>query len=136
MDVLMDVSGESLLPDIDDSLDPEALDAQVKEIMSLDVYQELIKEQIRKAEGDKGRRAEVSRMEVAKIIGMISPQAPVTKELRKLLRDPSAEVVRYAAESAGRLKRREFVPLLVGHLIHPSVREAAAQALRAYGESP
>jgi ATP/ADP translocase len=135
MDVLMDMNGESLLPDIDDSLDPEALDAQVKEIMSLDVYQELIKEQIRKAEDEKGSRAEVSRMEAAKIIGMISPQAPVTKELRKLLRDPSAEVVRYAAESAGRLKRREFVPLLVGHLIHPSVREAAAQALRAYGGS-
>ncbi len=135
MDVLLDVSGESLLPDIDDSLDPEALDAQIKEIMSLDVYQELIQGQIRKAAGEKGSRAEVSRMEAAKIIGMISPQAPVIKELKRLLRDPSAEVVHYAAESAGRLRRREFVPLLVGHLIHPSVREVAGQALRAYGES-
>lgn len=135
MDALLDVSGESLLPEIDDSLDPEALDAQVKEIMSLDVYQELIKEQIQKAGREKGARAEVSRMEAAKIIGMISPQASVIKELKRLLRDPSAEVIRYAAESAGRLRRREFVPLLIDHLIHPAIREAAAQALRSYGES-
>jgi len=135
MDALLDLSGESLLPEIDDSLDPEALDAQVKEIMSLDVYQELIKEQIQKAGREKGGRAEVSRMEAAKIIGMISPQASVIKELKRLLRDPSAEVIRYAAESAGRLKRREFVPLLIDHLIHPAIREAAAQALRSYGDS-
>jgi hypothetical protein len=135
MDSLLDVSGESLLPEIDDSIDPEALDAQVKEIMSLDVYQKLIQEQIQKAGSEKGGRAEVSRMEAAKIIGMISPQAPVIKELKKLLRDPSAEVIRYAAESAGRLRRREFVPLLIGHLIHPAIREAAAKALRSYGES-
>jgi AAA family ATP:ADP antiporter len=135
MDSLLDVSGESLLPEIDDSIDPEALDAQVKEIMSLDVYQKLIQEQIQKAGREKGGRAEVSRMEAAKIIGMISPQTPVIKELKKLLRDPSAEVIRYAAESAGRLQRREFVPLLIGHLIHPAIREAAAQALRSYGES-
>jgi AAA family ATP:ADP antiporter len=135
MDALLDVGGEGLLPDIDDSLEPEALDAQVKEIMALDVYQELIKRQIQKAGREKGSRAEVARMEAAKIIGMLSPQEPIIKELRKLLRDRSPEVVRYAAESAGRLKRREFVPLLVGHLSHPGIREAAAQALRSYGES-
>jgi AAA family ATP:ADP antiporter len=135
MDALLDVGGESLLPEIDDSLDPEALDAEVKEIMSLDVYQELIKRQIQKAVGEKGNRAEVSRMEAAKILGMIGPQASVIKDLKKLLRDPSPEVVRYAAESAGRLRSREFVPLLVGHLIHPAIREAAAKALQSYGEA-
>jgi AAA family ATP:ADP antiporter len=135
MDTLLDVCGEPLLPEIDDSLDADALDAEVKDIMSLDVYQELIKEQIRKAERDQGARAEVSRMEAAKLIGMIGPQAKVGRDLKRLLRDPSSEVVRYAAESAGRLKQRDFVPLLVEHLGHPAIREAAAQALRAYGEA-
>jgi AAA family ATP:ADP antiporter len=135
MDALLDVGGEALLPEIDDSLDPEALGAQVKEIMSLDVYQTLIKEQIQKAGREEGGRAEVSRMETAKLIGMIGPQAAVMIELKRLLRDPSTDVVRYAAESAGRLRQRDFVPLLVGHLGHPGIRESAAQALRAYGES-
>lgn len=135
MDTLLDISGESLLPEISDQLEPEALDAQVREIMSLDVYQELIKEQIQKATREKGSGAEVSRMEAAKIIGMIGPLAPAAKELKRLLRDPSAEVVRYAIESAGRLRNRDFVPLLVEHLGRPSVREAAAQALRSFGDS-
>ena len=135
MDSLLDVTGESLLPDIDDSLDPAELDAQVREIMSLDVYQELMKEKIAKATHEKGSRAEVSKMEAAKVIGMMEPGSPVVKELKKLLQDESPEVVRYAAESAGRLKRREFVPLLLDHLGQPTTQESAIQALQSYGEA-
>jgi len=135
MDSLLDVAGESLLPDIDDSLDPAELDAQVREIMSLDVYQELMKEKIEKATHEKGSRAEVSKMEAAKVIGMMEPGSPVVKELKKLLQDESPEVVRYAAESAGRLKRREFVPLLLDHLGQPTTQESAIQALQSYGEA-
>jgi len=54
MDALMDVEGEVLVPDIDDTIEPEDLSAQVKEIMSLDVYQQLMKEQIEKASKEKG----------------------------------------------------------------------------------
>jgi len=101
--------------------------------MSLDVYQQLMKEQIEKASKEKGVEAEVSRMEAAKAMGMMDPNAPLTKSLRKLLKDESPEVVRYAADSAGRLKKRELVPLLVGHLSWPATQEAAGQALTAYG---
>jgi HEAT repeat protein len=135
MDALMDVEGESLVPELDDSLDPEDLDAQVKEIMSLDVYQQLMREQIERAAKEKGVEAEVSRMEAAKAMGMMDPKAPLTQNLKKLLQDDSPEVVRYAAESAGRLKKREFVPLLVGHLIRPATQEAASHALIAYGDT-
>jgi ATP/ADP translocase len=135
MDSLLDVTGESLLPEFDDSLDPEELDSQVREIMSLDVYQELIKEKIEKARGETGGLAEVSRMEAAKVMGMMEPGLPLVKELKKLLRDESPEVVRYAAESAGRLKKREFVPLLLDHLGRPATQESARQALRAYGDT-
>ncbi len=135
MDALMDVEGEVLVPDLDDTIAPEDLDAQVKEIMSLDVYQQLMKEQIERAAKEKGVEAEIARMEAAKAMGMMEPNAPLTRNLKKLLRDESPEVVRYAAESAGRLKRREWVPLLVGHLSRPATQEAAAQALTAYGNT-
>ena len=133
MDSLMDVQGEVLFPEIDDSLEPEELDAEIKKIMSLDVYQQLMKEQIEKASSEKGGATEVSRMEAAKAMGMMDPQAPLTQNLKKFLKDKSPEVVRYAAESAARLKKREFVPLLVGHLSRSSTQEAASQALAAYG---
>ena len=135
MDSLLDVTGESLLPEIDDALEPEELDAQIREIMALDVYQELIKEKIGKATREKGGRAEVSKMEAAKVMGMMQPGIPLVKELKKLLQDDSPEVVRYAAESAGRLKKREFVPLLLDHLSRPATQESAVQALRSYGDS-
>ena len=133
MDALMDVEGEVLVPDLDDAIEPEDLDAQVKEIMSLDVYQQLMREQIERASKEKGVEAEVSRMEAAKAMGMMDPKAPLTQSLRRLLKDESLEVVRYAAESAGRLKKRELVPLLVGHLSRQATQEAASQALIAYG---
>jgi AAA family ATP:ADP antiporter len=66
-------------------------------------------------------------------MGMMDPQAPLTQNLKKFLKDKSPEVVRYAAESAAQLKKREFVPLLVGHLSRSSTQEAASQALVAYG---
>ena len=135
MDSLLDVTGEVLLPEIDDSFDPEELDSQVREIMSLDVYQELIKEKIERARSEKGGQAEVSRMEAAKVMGMMEPGLPLLKELKKLLQDESPEVVRYAAQSAGLLKKREFVPLLLDHLGRPATQESALQALRAYGDT-
>ncbi len=135
MDSLLDVEGEVLLPEIDDSLEPEALDAQVREIMSLDVYQELMKKQIEKAARGEGEEAEVGRMEAAKVMGMMAPGSPLMRELKKLLKDESAEVVRYAAESAGRLRRREFVPLLINLLGRSATQEAAKQALIAYGDT-
>jgi AAA family ATP:ADP antiporter len=135
MDSLLDVMGESLFPEMDDSLDTEELDAQVREIMSLDVYQELIREKIEKAVHEKDSRAEVSKMEAAKVLGMMGPGIPLVRELKKLLQDESPEVVRYAAGSAGRLKMREFVPLLLDHLGRPATRESAIQALRSYGDT-
>jgi ATP/ADP translocase len=135
MDSLLDVTGESLLPEFDDSLEPEEMDAQIREIMALDVYQELIREKIEKATREKGGRAEVSRMEAAKVMGMMEPGVPLLKELKKLLQDESPEVVRYAAASAGRLKKRELVPLLLDHLGRPATQESAVQALRLYGDA-
>jgi AAA family ATP:ADP antiporter len=134
MGCLLDVPGEDMVPEFDDALDIEALDTQIKEIMSLDVYQELMREQIEKATRDQRPAGEIGRMEAAKILGRMNPDLPLTRNLKKLLEDKSPEVVRYAAESAGRLRNRDFVPLLVRLLARQAVQEEARRALIAYGE--
>ncbi len=133
MDSLLELDGEALLPEMDDVLKEKDLDAQVKEIMSLGVYQELMKEHIDKIADEESKDAEVSKMEVAKVLGMMKPTSSLTNNLNKLLRDKSPEVIRYAMESAGKLKRRDFVPLIIPHLGRPSTQRIAGEVLAEYG---
>ncbi len=132
---LVDVSGEGMVPEWDDTLDIEALDAEIADIMSLDVYQELMRSEIEEAVRDQTPAGEIRRMESAKVIGLMNPDWPLTRNLNKLLRDKSPEVVRYAVDSAGKLRSRDFVPRLVRLLARSNLQEAALQALGAYGES-
>jgi len=133
LDSLLELDGEALVPEMDDALDEESLDSQIKEIMSLDVYQELMKDRIDKISKERGEEAEVSKMEAAKVLGMMEPSSAIIKNLNKLLRDESPEVLRYALESAGKLKKREFVPLVIPHLRKPSTQREASKALVEYG---
>jgi HEAT repeat protein len=73
-------------------------------------------------------------MEIAKALGMMTSDSPLVQNLGRLLRHDSPEVVRYALESAGRQKKREFVPLVVPHLGRPATQQAAGQALLEYGD--
>jgi ATP/ADP translocase/HEAT repeat protein len=133
MDSLLEVDGEALMPELDDSLEDESLNTEVKEIMSLSVYQELMKEHIHRVVGEAGKEAEVSRMEAAKVMGMMEPTPALIQSLSKLLRDESSDVVRYAVESAGKLGRREVLPLIIPHLREPSIQAVASSALEEYG---
>jgi len=133
MDSLFEVDGEVLIPETEDALDEESLDAQVKEIMSLNVYQELMKDHLDKIVGEEGKEEEVSRMEAAKVMGMMEPTPSVVHNLGKLLRDKSPEVVSYALESAGKLKKRELVPFIIQNLKNPHIQSAANKALTEYG---
>jgi AAA family ATP:ADP antiporter len=128
-------SGETTLaPEIDDMLGEEVLEKEVKEIMSLDVYQELMKGYIDKVLVDKTDDTETSKMEVAKAIGLMESDSPLAQKLEELLEDESPEVSKYAIESAARLKRREHVPGLIYKLYDPLTREDASAALEKYGE--
>ncbi len=133
MDSLLEVDGEVLIPETEDSLDEESLDAQVKEIMSLNVYQKLMKDHLDKIVGGEGKEEEVSRMEAAKVMGMMEPTPSVVHNLRKLLRDKSPEVVSYALESAGKLKKRELVPFIIQNLKNPFLQRVASKTLAEYG---
>jgi len=128
-------SGETtLIPETDDMLSEEVLGKEVQEIMSLDVYQEVMKGYIDKVLVDETGDTETSKMEVAKAIGLMESHSPLTQKLEELLEDESPEVSKYAIESAARLKRREHVPGLIYKLHNPLTREDACTALEKYGE--
>ena len=133
MDSLFDLDGEVLIPEMEDTIDEEDLDVQVQEIMSLDVYQEVMKDSIDKIISEEGKDTEVSRMEAAKVMGMMEPSPSLIQSLSKLIRDESPEVVSYAVESAGKLKRRELVPFIVQHLSNPYIQAVAQKALKEFG---
>lgn len=135
MDALLGLDGTALLPDAADALDEHELSVQVREIMNLDVYQTLMEKRVAETAGETGTEAETSQMEIAKALGMMRPDAPLVRELPRLLRHDSPEVARYALDSAGRLRLREFIPSIVPHLGRPATSAAAAEALAAYGET-
>jgi AAA family ATP:ADP antiporter len=127
-------SGEiPLFPEIDDSIGEEAVEKDIKEIMSLDVYQEVMKDYVNEVLVDKSAEAETAKMELAKAIGLMESKSPLVQKLDDLLQDESPEVSRYAMESAARLKNREHVPLLIQKLHGPVTREDASNALEKYG---
>ncbi|GAH85332.1 unnamed protein product, partial [marine sediment metagenome] len=127
-------SGETtLIPETDDMLSEEVLGKEVQEIMSLDVYQEVMKGYIDRVLVDETGDTETSKMEVAKAIGLMESHSPLTQKLEELLEDESPEVSKYAIESAARLKRREHVPGLIYKLHNPLTREDACTALEKYG---
>jgi ATP/ADP translocase/HEAT repeat protein len=134
LDALLDVNGEALVPEWEDVLDEQDLDTRVREILSLDVYQEVMRERVEKITESRDDSAVVSQMEIAKALGMMTADSPLVQNLRRLLKHDSPEVVRYALESAGRQKKREFVPLIVPHLGRPATQQAAGQALCEYGD--
>jgi AAA family ATP:ADP antiporter len=128
-------SGETtLIPETDDMLSEEVLDKEVKEIMSLDIYQEVMKGYIDKVLVDKTDDTKTSKMEVAKAIGLMESHSPLAQKLEEFLEDESPDVSKYAIESAARLKRREHVPILIYKLHNPLTREDACAALEKYGE--
>ena len=133
MDSLLELDGEALLPEMDDAIEEGHLDTQINEIMSLDVYQELMEEEIGKIVHKKSKEADVAKMEAAKVIGMMDPSSSLISHLTRLLKEDSPEVRRYALESAGKLKKRKLVSIVLAQLKNPMTGREAGNALVAYG---
>jgi len=133
MDSLFNKEGCLLFPELDDTLDDESLDTQIKEIMEQDVYKELMKDHFEKVLYESTETGEVQKMEAAKALGLMSPDSSLTENLGQLLKDKSPEVLRYALESAGKIKKRKFVPLVIQQLSNPRTQRIASQALIDYG---
>lgn len=133
MDSMLETGGSFPVAELDRALEQEDLGQDIEQVMALDVYREVMKEYIDKISTDRSSETETSRMEAAKALGLMEPDPVVIRNLRRLLRDDSPDVAKYALESAARLRRREFVPLIIRHLGRASTREEARRTLVSYG---
>lgn len=128
-------SGETaLLPETDEIISEDVLEKEIGEIMSLDVYQEVMKSYVENALRDESMESETAKMEVAKAIGLMESESPLAEKLGELLWDESPEVSKYALESAAKLRKKEYVPALIKKLFNPITREDASVALEKYGD--
>lgn len=129
---LFNAEGATWFPDIDDDISQEVFITDIREIMSLDAYQRLMKIRAEKAM-EESKESEIDRMELAKAIGMMDPKAALVQKLESLIYDDSPEVSRYAIESAARLRKEDHIPAIIHKLSNPLTREDAISALRKYG---
>ncbi|MGD8536974.1 MAG: Npt1/Npt2 family nucleotide transporter, partial [Candidatus Aminicenantes bacterium] len=129
-------SGETaLLPETDEIIGEDVLEKEIGEIMSLDVYQEVMKSYVENALRNESLESETAKMEVAKVIGLMESESPLAEKLGELLWDESPEVSKYALGSAAKLRKKEYVPALIQKLFNPITREDASVALEKYGDS-
>lgn len=130
---LMESDVTPLIPETDEFLSEEVMEKEIGEIMSLGVYQEVMKSYVEKAIKDKTQDSETAKMEVAKAIGLMDSDSLLIDKLEELLWDESPGVSKYAIESAAKIRRKEYVPILVRKLINPATQEDAGAALEKYG---
>ena len=114
---------------------PGDMDKEIQEILALEDYQKLMEDYADHVLEDKNRDSETAKMELANAIGLMNGQSPLTKRLEDLLRDDSLRVVHEAVHSAGRLRKREFVPFLIAKLSDPKLSADVRAALAKYGAS-
>ena len=131
--ILLEAEETTPIPETEGYINEEFLQKEIKEVMSLDVYQEIMKDYVEKIISKEGKEAEIAKMEVAKALGMMDVHSPLTHALEDLLQEESPEVSRYAMESAARLKQRDYVSSIVHMLSSPLTREDASTALEKYG---
>jgi HEAT repeat protein len=71
----------------------------------------------------------------AQALGLLDSHSPLLARLDTLINDESIEVAIAAAVSAGLVKRRSLVPVLIGKFLDRRTRPAALEALTRFGDS-
>jgi AAA family ATP:ADP antiporter len=131
---LFNAEGVAGFPETAEDIRQEDLVTDIRETMSLDAYQELMERHAGNVMAE-SQKSEVEKMELAKAIGLMSPDAPLTDRLEALIDDHSPDVSCYALKSAARLKKKDCIPAIMRKLAIPSTREDAISALHKYGEA-
>jgi AAA family ATP:ADP antiporter len=131
---LFNAEGALWFPGGDDDIGQENFIKDIREIVSLDSYQQVMGEHAEQMMKE-GEKSETERMEMAKAIGLMEPDAPLVKMLESLILDHSPEVSCYAIRSATRLQQAEHIPAIVQKLVDPKTHEEAISALKTYGHS-
>ena len=134
LDTLLDADNEALGPEWAEGEDRETLEVIVREVLALDSYQNVMDRPFGEVAASESPAREVEQMELAKALGLMPADAPLTEYLPRFLKHESPSVVHYALESAARLRKRDWLPLIVPHLGRSSVSDRAAETLEAYGD--
>ena len=129
---LFNAEGAAGFPETDEEIRQEDLVTDIRETMSLDAYQELMERHAGNVMAE-SQKSLVEKMELAKAIGLMSPEAPLTERLGALIDDYSPDVSCYALKSAARLKKESYIPAIIRKLGHPLIREDAISTLHKYG---
>ena len=130
---LFEADRTAMLQADSDRIGEDSLKKEIEDIMSLDVYEHVIKAYVEKILSTKGKETETAKMEIAKGIGFLSANSSLVEKLGELLEDDSPEVRRFAFDSVSKLGKREHVPALVQGLNDPSIQSDASTALQKYG---
>jgi AAA family ATP:ADP antiporter len=133
-DALFGAEGGSWAYTSEDKESKEDLKTNINEVMSLKSYQELMNKYTDKVI-QKSKETEIEKMEVAKAIGLMNPDSPLVDKLIPLIQDGSPEISRYAIESAAKLKKKEFIPLLIEKIQNPMISEDSIAALTKFGRA-
>ena len=124
----------AVLPDILEEISPGPDMAEIPLILSSKEYQEVMA-----AYADKvlagGPAAEVAKMELAKVIGLMDPASPLAGRLNRLIEDGSPRVSALALQSAGRLRNAEDIPAIIRKLGVFTNLEDAVEALHKYSDT-
>lgn len=131
---LFNAEGAAGFPRAGEDIRQEDLVTDIRETMSLDDYQKLMAGHAEKVLAE-SQKSEIEKMELAKAIGLMSSEAPLTDRLEALIDDHSPDVSVYALKSAARLKKERYLPAIIRKLAHPATREDAVSALHKYGRS-
>jgi HEAT repeat protein len=113
--------------------DEFALQKEIKEIMALDAYEDVMMAYCEKILAGKNSDAETARMEIAKAIGFMSADSPMVDKLEELITDDSSEVRRLAIESMSKFRRKDHVPALIQSLEDVRTQSDSSTALEKYG---
>ncbi len=79
------------------------------------------------------RERECIKINIAKVLGDVN-DPELYPYLYILLNDESQDVLKEATRSAGKITSREFIPILIKHLITKEIRPYSRAALAKYGE--
>jgi len=130
----LEAGAAALFPESLGGLTPEEIRTEIPIILSSDAYQRVMRSYAERVLGqDPG--SVIDRMELAKAIGLMGPDSLLAGYLTRLIGDEDPGVSAYALKSAARLKKEEYIPVIIRKLGISVNLEDAVEALRGYGDA-
>jgi hypothetical protein len=133
LDDRLGAGGAATFPDLPEEFPSEDILTEIPLILSSDDYQKLMLAHVEEVLSE-GKKSEVEKMELAKLMGLLNPGSPLTGQLSRLIDDESPKVACLALMSAARLRKKDDIPAVIRRLGNFLTLEDAVNALHKYGD--